>query len=260
LRMDSGSSLWCEGLACGYGGREVLRDVSLYFEPGAVTAVLGPNGSGKSTLLKTLARLIPAFRGSVSLGGKRIWELSIREVAQHLAVVPQGEVIPFRFTVEEVVLMGRISRSDGLADTAEDRRVAREAMEFADCLAFAERPVNELSGGERQRVLLARALAQQTDVLLLDEPTTHLDLTHQISFNRLCRELASRGKTVIAALHDLTMVGAMADRAILLGDGTVRLDDTVGAVLSSSELDLVYKVAFERIERGGKTLVLPPLS
>lgn len=246
-------------MAGGYPGRQVLSDIDLEFAPGAVTAILGPNGSGKSTLLKILSGLIAPLKGEVHIDGSPLSRMSVQEIARRIAVVPQEEAIPFRFSVREIVLMGRIAWSSGLADTPDDRRIAEEAMRFADCLQFADRPIDELSGGEKQRVLIARALAQETPILLLDEPTTHLDITHQIGISRLVRELSAQGKTVIAAMHDLNMVGLMADRAILLGDGVVKLAGTTAEVLGSQELDQVYEVAFDRIERGGRTILLPPL-
>jgi len=254
------SALRCERMVGGYAGREVLTNIGLEFEQGAVTAVLGPNGSGKSTLLKTLSGLIPPLGGEVYVGESPLGRMAVQEVARQIAVVPQEETIPFRFSVREIVLMGRIAWSSGLADTPEDVRIAEEAMRFADCLPFAERAINELSGGEKQRVLIARALAQETPILLLDEPTTHLDITHQIEICRLIRALSAQGKTIVAAMHDLNMVGLMADQAILLGSGGVRLAGSVAEVLNSAELDHVYAVPFDRIERGGRTILLPPLS
>jgi len=257
--MDSASSLRCEKISCGYPRRDVLSDVTLAFTPGTVTAILGPNGSGKSTLLKTLSGLLAPTKGEIFVEDAPLSKMSVQEVARKIAVVPQEEVIPFRFSVREIVLMGRIAWSSGLADTPDDVRVAEEAMHFADCLPFADRPIDELSGGEKQRVLIARALAQEANILLLDEPTTHLDVTHQLEICRAVRDLAAKGHTVIAAMHDLNMVGLMADRAILLGTGGITLVDTAEAVLGSKQLDDVYRVAFERVERGGRTLVLPPL-
>lgn len=255
--MDS--ALRCERLSCGYSA-PILQDVNLTFAPGEVTAIIGPNGSGKSTFLKTLSGLIRPLAGEVRIDNRLIQDLSFREIALKIATVPQEENIPFRFTAREIVAMGRIARSSGLAETAEDSRIIEEAMRFTDSFAFADRPIHELSGGEKQRVTIARALAQEAEILLLDEPTTHLDLTHQLEICRIARDLAKEGKTILSALHDLNMVGAMADRAVLLGDGRVKVAGEVNEVLSSPQLDETYKVSFERMERGGRIVVLPPLA
>lgn len=184
--------------------------------------------------------------------------MGIGEVGRRIAVVPQQEEIAFRFTAWEVVMMGRLAWSQGVGDTPEDREAAARALAFADAEDLTQRPVNELSGGERQRVLLARAFAQETDIVLLDEPTTHLDITHQIELCRLIRQMVQSGKTIVAAMHDLNLVAAMAERAIVLGSGKVCLDGPTEDVLNSPILDEVYKVAFRRTKDGGKTIILPP--
>lgn len=254
----SSSGLGTQDLACGYPGKEVLAGLNLSFAPGTATAILGPNGSGKSTFLRTLSGELKPVSGSVMLQDKLIAHLSIEELGRQIAVVPQQEEIAFRFTAWEVVMMGRLARSYGVGDTAEDREAAERSLAFADALDLAHRPVNELSGGERQRVLLARAFAQETDIVLLDEPTTHLDITHQIEFCRLVRQMVQGGKTIIAAMHDLNLVSGMAERAILLGSGGVKLDGPIEEVLNSPILDEVYRVAFRRTKDGGKTMILPP--
>lgn len=256
--MASNNALSTNQLQCGYPERPVLRNLNLSFAKGTATAVLGPNGSGKSTFLKTLYGEIAALSGTVEVEGKSLQGLSVREVAMAISVVPQQEHIPFRFTAREIVTMARYIRSDGVFDSAEDRLAVEKAMRFTDSLELAERPVNELSGGERQRVLLARALAQDTNIVILDEPTTHLDITHQLDLCRLIREMVKEGKTVIAAMHDLNLVGHFAERAILFGPGGLVAEDETEKLLASGELDDVYQVKFNKIKDGGKTLVLPP--
>lgn len=256
--MASSSALSTDSLDCGYPERPVLKDLNLVFEKGTATAVLGPNGSGKSTFLKTLYGELPTLSGTVEIEGQRIQRLSVREVAMAISVVPQQEHIPFRFNAREIVAMGRYSRSNGVFDSAEDRRTVEEAMRFTDSLDLAHRPINELSGGERQRVLLARALAQDTNIVILDEPTTHLDITHQLDLCRLVREMVSQGKTVIAAMHDLNLVGHFAERAILFGKGGLVVADETERLMASDALDEIYQVKFNKIKDGGKTLVLPP--
>jgi iron complex transport system ATP-binding protein len=196
--------------------------------------------------------------GNVELRGQPIQSLSAKQIAQLVASVPQDEPTAFPFLVREVVALGRLSRSSGLFDTEEDRAIAKQSMARADCLAYADRPVTQLSGGERQRVLIARALAQDTPILLLDEPTAHLDVAHQWHVARLVRGLTAEGRGVISAIHDLNLAEAMGNRAILLHQGTVVIDSTVADTLQSKLLDEVYGVSFIRIQEGGRTIVLPP--
>lgn len=255
--MVSNSPLATVDLACGYPGRLVLQGINLSFRQSTSTAILGPNGGGKSTLLKVLSGQIVPSTGSVLLRGRSITEMSTRSVAQSIAVVPQEETIPFRFSALEVVMMGRIAKSSGVFDTEEDRCAANKAMAFTDSTAFAERPYNELSGGERQRVLLARALCQETDVILLDEPTTHLDISHQVQLCEIACRLLGEGKTLITAMHDLNLVESIASDAVLLGGGSIAYSGPVRDVLNSVRLDEIYGIPFERIEKSGRTFVLP---
>lgn len=236
----------CEGLKCGYPGRVVLEGVGFELAAGTVTVLLGPNGSGKSTLLKTLSKTLAPLAGTLTVCGDALHSLSFRELARRVAYVPQEEYPAFPFTVREIVLMGRLPYSDGLFETEEDHRAAEDAMRAADCLALADRPVTELSGGERQRGLIARALAQQAPALLLDEPTSHLDVGHQVEIVRLLRRLAEEGYGVLAALHDLNLAAALADRAILLANGRVGLEGPCAEVLASPQVDAVYGVRFRR--------------
>lgn len=257
--MDSTSILSTANLVCGYPGRAVLENISLDFKKGTATAILGPNGSGKSTLIKTLSGELQPLSGQIKLGGEILTSLSIRDVAKRIAVVPQQEHIPFRFTAQEIVMMGRYIHSEGVFDSTEDLQLVEQAMRFTDCLSFADRPINELSGGERQRVLLARALAQDTEIVILDEPTTHLDITHQLDLCRLIMSILEDGKTVIAAMHDLNLIGSFAEQSVLLGDKGVLIASRSEEVLESNELDRAYGVIFRRIDDSGRILILPPL-
>ncbi len=257
---ESNSSIQTRSLACGYSNRTVLKDVSLTLESGTVTAIIGPNGAGKSTLLKTIGGLLPALAGEVSIHGKPIRSYSATELACQIAFVPQHEHFAFRFSTYEVVMMGRLPKSPGVRDTDEDRAAVQRALDFADAASFADRPVQELSGGEQQRVLLARALALESQIVILDEPTTHLDVTHQLHLVSTINAMANEGKTVLAAMHDLNLVGMMANITALVCDGVLRKVGQTEDVLQSEELDRAYGVAFRKIKDGGKTLVLPPLS
>jgi len=244
-----------EALTCGYADKKVLNGIDLKVAPGEKVVLLGPNGSGKSTLLRTLSGLIKPLSGEVRIGGAPLGRLSVSEIARRVAVVPQEETPRFSFTVREIVTMGRLARSNGLFDTPEDREIATKAMETADCISLAERPVVELSGGERQRVLIARALAQETTLLLLDEPTSHLDPGHQLATIEIVSSLAGKGIATVAAVHDLNLAGSLADRAILLEDGKIGMDAPVEEVLNSPILDRVYGVKFGRAYWGGRTFL-----
>jgi iron complex transport system ATP-binding protein len=246
-------------LSCGYPRRAVLASVDLEFSTASATAIIGPNGSGKSTLLKTLAGELTPISGEIFLAGQPISAYSISDLARNIAVVPQQEHIPFRFTVWEIVMMGRLAHADGVWDTPSDRAAVEQALGFTDCLQFKDRFVTELSGGERQRAMIARALAQETGIIVLDEPTTHLDVTHQLDLCQLVRQMVESGKTIIAAMHDLNLIGQMASRAVLIGCGQVLKTGTSQEVLNSPELDRAYQVEFRRVLDGGKTVVLPPV-
>jgi iron complex transport system ATP-binding protein len=244
---SSGALLECRGLACGYPARPVLEGVNLTLHAGTAAVLLGPNGSGKSTLLKTVCGTLAPRSGELILDGRRIESLSPIELARHVAFVPQEEAPSFRFTVRQAVLMGRMPFSAGFLDTPEDHRLAEEAMREADCLHLAERPITELSGGERQRVLLARALAQGSPLLLLDEPTAHLDIGHQVLVAGLARRLAGQGRALLIAIHDLNLAGELGERAILLLGGRIALEASAEEVLVSEALDEAYGVRFQRM-------------
>jgi iron complex transport system ATP-binding protein len=237
-----------ENLVCGYGQKPVLRGITFAISPGERVALLGPNGSGKSTLFRALAGILRPTSGQIRLGGKPLEKLAPREVARRVATVPQDEAPRFAFTVRQIVTMGRLALSDGLFDTAEDAAEADRAMQLADCRHLQDRAVGELSGGERQRVLIARALAQRAPVIFLDEPTSHLDPAHQLAVAALIRSLSDQGVATVSAVHDLNFASQIAERAILLEDGKVGVDDAVETVLQSPILDRVYGVAFARIK------------
>ncbi len=227
------------GLSCGYGGTEVLTDVSLRLESGEFTAVVGPNGSGKSTLVRALGRVLRPRAGRVLLGGQDLYALPPAECARRVALLPQETPIDFEFSAEEIVLMGRaphLGRFD--AEGPRDREVARRCMERTGTWGLRERPVMELSGGERQRVLLARLFAQEARVLLLDEPVAHLDLAFQVRVLKLVRE--AKDAAVLATLHDLNLAAAYADRIVLLAGGRVAASGRPEEVLTEPVLRGVY--------------------
>jgi len=250
----------CRNLTCGYGPKVVLSGVNLVVNPGETLVLLGPNGSGKSTLLKSISKTVQPTGGEVLLSGDDIGALGHREVARRVAFVPQEESFKFEFLVRDVVTMGRLPISNSLWDTPEDAVAATEAMREADCLHLEHRSVMELSGGEKQRVLIARALAQGAPLMLFDEPTSHLDIEHQLVVAELVRTFASKGRSTIVAIHDLNFAGLIGDRAILLHEGKIGMDAPVRQVLESGLLDEVYNVKFNRTRLDTGRLALFPES
>jgi len=237
--------LQCRNLACGYSGKTVLSDLNFQIAEGEAVALLGPNGSGKSTLLKTIAKSLPALSGTIEVMGDDLKSLSYADAAR-IAFVPQEEHAVFDFIVREIVMMGRLAHSKSVFDTPEDEAVVRQAMEQADCAHLSDRSILELSAGEKQRVWLARALAQQGSLLLLDEPTSHLDVSHQLSLLSLVRTLREQGLAILIAVHDLNLAAYVANRGILLHENRAVLTAPMPELLESSMLEQVYGVQFER--------------
>ena len=236
------AALDVRGLTVAYGARVALREVSLSLPVGELLGLVGPNGSGKTTLIRAVSGVVAPQAGGVSLDGDDALRLSPKEVALRVAVVPQNPQLPPAFTALELVLMGRtphlkLLQGEGQADL----RAARDAMLATDTWELAGRRIGELSGGERQRLLVARALAQETPLLLLDEPTAHLDVGHQAATLRLMARLCrSEGKAVLAAVHDLTLAAQFCHRLVMLHQGRVIADGAPGAVLTRERLRQVY--------------------
>lgn len=233
-----------------YNGTEVLRQVTLAFEGPQFVAVVGPNGAGKSTLLGVLAGLRRNYTGACAYAGTEVRAWRRRAFAREVCFVPQSVRIEFPFTAEQVVLMGRTPHCDGLFDSPEDFEAVEQAMATTDTLAFRDRDFRSLSGGERQRVILASALAQRPRTLILDEPATFLDLSHQLAIYRLLAGLAAEGLLIIAATHDLNLAASFAGRIVALRAGQVAAD---GAVLDKGTVREVFGVEVELLEGpGGK--------
>lgn len=231
----------------GGGRREVLRGVDLALARGELVALLGTNGSGKTTLLRTVAGALAPDRGAVLFEGRSVSDWRRQALAQRIAVLPQQLELPIGFRVAELVAMGRAPHARRLfASTADDERAIARALLDADAADLADRPAEELSGGERQRLLVAMALAQEPDLLLLDEPTLHLDLAHQVALLGAIRRLRDqRGLTVLAVLHDLNLAAAFAPRVAILDEGRVVADGPPAEVLSP---DLVRRVFGVRVD------------
>ncbi len=260
--MSAPPPLVLDRVAFAYGDRQAIAGVSLALRPGRVLGLLGPNGSGKSTLLRLAAGVLRPDAGSVRLEGDELAALDRQAIARRIAVVPQGGTLPAGFTGWDVVLAGRTPHLRPLAQPGRrDEAVARRALELTDALPLADRRAGELSGGERQRLLLARALAQEPDVLLLDEPTTHLDLPHQVALLALVRRFAREdGLAVLGAFHDLNLASEYCDELALLRDGRLVALGPPAEVLTAEGIAAVYGMVVPLLRHpdSGRPAILPP--
>ena len=234
LRLDK--------VSLGYGKRRVLHNINLEARPREMLGIIGPNGSGKSTLIRGITRLISPSSGQVFLDGQDIASMSHGDLAKLMAVVPQNPVLPDLFSAFEVVLMGRtphlgLFRHEGDRDLA----IVQRAMEATQTTAFAERRIGELSGGERQRLTVARALAQEPKIILLDEPTAHLDINYQIETLNLVRQLCLEQELiVVTTLHDLNLAALYCDRLVMLSNGKIHCHGAPQAVINAQTIKEVY--------------------
>ena len=230
-----------QSLSVSYGSRRVLHEVSLNVQSGEVLALIGPNGAGKSTLIRAASGVIP-YTGHVHTNGDDFASLSPIQRARYIATVPQAVSMPPAYTVWETVLLGRTPYLGFLGQVSEkDEEIARQSLQRVSALPFADRRVGELSGGEQQRVLLARALCQSTPILLLDEPTAHLDLQYQVSLLELVNELAHKDNlAVLVALHDLNLAAHYADRIALMVAGNIKAMGKPRDVLQAELIQEAY--------------------
>lgn len=240
-----------------YTGGDVLTGITVEFGARQFVTILGPNGAGKSTLLSIMAGLRQQSSGKCLYAGTDVHKFSRRAFTRRVSFVPQTLRMEFPFTSEQVVMMGRTPYCDGLFEAPEDREEVERVMEITDTLPFRNRDFRSLSGGERQRVILASALAHKPETLLLDEPTTFLDLKHQVSVYRLLRDLAREGLLVIAVTHDLNLASAFADRLVVLDDGRIAADSTPADVLGRDLVRRVFDVDVNIAQSpGGKPWIL----
>lgn len=250
-----------EQLSIHYGQTPILEGATLHIGQGEVLALIGPNGAGKTTLIRSASGVLKPTAGRIRIAGRDIANLSPTQRASLLAVVPQARNLPEGFTVQQTVMMGRTPYLGWLGQPAEkDRERVLWAMQRTDTLELAGRYMGELSGGEQQRVLLARALAQETPALLLDEPTAHLDVRHQSTILNLVRELVSeQGLAVLMALHDLNLVALYAERVALLSEGRIIVQGDPAEVLTPTNLMAAYQVSLHIIAHPeyGTPLILP---
>jgi len=250
-----------KSLSVAYYMRPALRDITLAVHPGEIMVVAGPNGAGKSTLIRAVSGVLPSQSGEIFIDGNDLNQLSITQRARYMAVVPQARDIPAAFSVYQTVLLGRTPYLGWMGQASpKDHACVMEALRKANALELADRRVGELSGGEQQRVLLARALAQETPVLLLDEPTTHLDLKNQSRLLNLIQDLVSKQNlAVLMVLHDLNLAGLYGDRIALLIDGLLEAVGTPEEVLTEDKLASVYNIPVHVIPHPdyGSPLILP---
>lgn len=239
-------------LSCGYPSKTIVSRLSHEAVAGRIIAILGPNGSGKSTFLKTLAGLVPPLGGTAEYHGSNLLKLSPQARAKLVAVVPQDEPVEFAFTIREMVALGRLPSGFRYFESQEDEAKIQSAIERCDLVSLAEKSVFETSGGERQRALIARAVAQEAPILLLDEPSSHLDVGHSLDLFDLLKSIAASGKIILIAIHQLDAVPMIADEAILITQTGEVVSGGAREILLSRDLDAAYNVTFDRIESGGR--------
>ncbi len=236
--------LTVDGVECRYGSVKILENVNLTVKEGDFVGILGPNGSGKTTLLKSISRTLKPHKGAIFLDKNDIYNMKSVDLAKHMAVVPQESNIGFSFTALDIVLMGRNPHMKRFQMESEtDIAIVRKAMTQTNTWHLADRPINELSGGEKQRVVIARALAQEPKVLLLDEPLTHLDMINQLEIMDLVRELCAKDHLIVlAVIHDLNLAGRYCTSAILIKDSRVFAAGPLNQVLTSENIKSVFHV------------------
>ncbi|MEH3088503.1 MAG: ABC transporter ATP-binding protein [Microbacterium arborescens] len=259
--MTDDHTLLAEGLTLAYGDRTIISGLDLRIPSGRITAIVGPNACGKSTLLRSMSRLLSPRSGHVLLDGAEVHRMPAKELARTLGLLPQSPIAPEGITVSDLVGRGR-NPHHGLFSrwtTGDDEAVA-EALAATETLELADRAVDELSGGQRQRVWIAMALAQRTDLLLLDEPTTYLDVSHQIEVLDLLTDLNhGRGVTVVMVLHDLNLAARYSDHLVAMRDGRIITSGSAEDVLTAETIESVFGIRNEVIidPRSGKPLMIP---
>lgn len=226
-----------------YNNKEFLKDINVSIKDGELVGLIGPNGAGKSTFLKTITNINPIKKGKIFINNKDNSKLKPKDRSKQIAVVPQSFELEYDFTVKDIVQMGRnpyLSFSG--KESENDLKIVDEALKLTKTDKFKDRLFNTLSGGEKQLVLLARAIAQDTDIILLDEPTASLDIFHQLEVMNIVQELNKEGKTIVTILHDLNLAARFCDRLLLLENGQIKADGTPKEVITKENLENIYKV------------------
>lgn len=258
--VDDASRLAARGVTVGYGARTVIDDLDVAIPPGVITTIIGPNGCGKSTLLRTLSRLLRPTKGTVVLDGDDIVKLKTRDVAKKLGLLPQAPVAPEGLTVADLVTRGRHPHQSWLRQwSSDDAGVVERALAMTGVSDLADRPVDTLSGGQRQRVWISMTLAQGTDLLLLDEPTTYLDLAHAIDVLDLVNDLHESGCTVVMVLHDLNLATRYSDNLVVMRDGAILAQGHPRDVITAELLDEAFGLRAKVIDDpvGDRPLIVP---
>lgn len=237
-------TLAAQEIRLAYDGSTIIESLDLHIPPGRITALVGPNGCGKSTLLRGLSRLLKPRGGRVLLDGKSIHGLATKELAKQIGILPQSPVAPEGLTVYELVAQGRYPHQSWFQQwSEEDERLVQEALAITTMAEFANRPLDTLSGGQRQRAWIAMALAQQTEILLLDEPTTFLDLAYQLEVLDLLHDLNEQGRTIVMVLHDLNQACRYAHHLVAMRDGKIMAQGAPVDVMTEEMVDQVFRLA-----------------
>ncbi|AZM73679.1 ABC transporter ATP-binding protein [Streptomyces sp. KPB2] len=258
--IDGTSRLAARGVSVGYGARSVIDGLDVAIPPGVITTIIGPNGCGKSTLLRTLSRLLRPTSGTVVLDGEDIAALRTRDVAKKLGLLPQAPVAPEGLTVSDLVARGRHPHQSWLRQwSSDDADVVRRALAMTGVADLADRPVDSLSGGQRQRVWISMTLAQGTDLLLLDEPTTYLDLAHAVDVLDLVDDLHEAGCTVVMVLHDLNLATRYSDNLVVMREGAILAQGHPREVITADLLHEAFGLRAMVIDDpvGDRPLVVP---
>lgn len=233
-----------ENLNISYGNIEIVKELNLSIPKGKITTIIGANGCGKSTILKTIARILKAKSGAIYINDKEINSQSSKELAKVMGVLPQSPQAPSGLTVEELISYGRFPHQSGFGKMmGEDKKIVKWALEKTGLLEFKDRPIQALSGGQRQRAWIAMALAQETDILLLDEPTTYLDLAHQLDILKLLEQLNKKeGRTIVMVIHELNNAARFADHMVGIKKGKIVCEGTAEQVMTKENLKDIFNI------------------
>jgi iron complex transport system ATP-binding protein len=237
-------------ISAGYNKVEIIKNINISFKEGNITSIIGKNGCGKTTLLRTASNILKPFGGEITIGGKDIKSFKNKELAKKLSFLPQIRTVP-NITVYQLVMHGRYPHL-GFSRTPknEDKEIVEKAIEDMRLNKYLDKNLQELSGGQRQKVYIAMVLAQDTDIVFLDEPTTYLDVNHQLEILEIVKELKKMGKTIIMVLHDLNNALTYSDQICLMENGEIVIYDSPQAVYESKEIDRIFKVSSQQVEVG----------